>query len=141
MAEGGGFMSEKKVSGGVGLFGATSLFVTFSVLCLAVFSIISLQTARSEDEMSRRSAEMTAIRYAAGLEANEVLSELRRGEIRDGVVYEDGVWSYSCPVTDTQVLSVGVRCGVGGEYELVYWKYEPCAEWEISDDIDLWDGE
>ncbi len=129
-------MNKKRSSAPVG---ASSLLTIFAVLCLVVFALLSLSTARAGEGLSRQSARSVADYYAAEAQAQLYLAELRAGEIPPDVTEKDGIYSYHCPISDTLVLAVAVKAD-GEQYTILRWQSISAAEWEPDDDLDLWDG-
>ncbi len=122
----------------VSLVGGTSLLLIFSVLCLTVFAVLSLSTAKAGDQLSLSSEQSVLEYYAADTEAEEILATLRRGDYVDGVEEEDSVYSYSCPVNERTSLFVEVRID-GTEYEILRWQ-TAVEESMIEENWDVWDG-
>ena len=122
----------------VSLVGGTSLLLIFSVLCLTVFAVLSLSTAKAGDQLSLSSEQSVLEYYAADTEAEEILATLRRGGYVDGVEEEDSVYSYSCPVNERTSLFVEVRID-GTEYEILRWQ-TAVEESMIEENWDVWDG-
>ncbi|MEI3141197.1 MAG: hypothetical protein V8S34_06355 [Lawsonibacter sp.] len=91
--------------------GGSSLLVIFAVLCLTVFALLSLPTVQADRRLAQSSwpSAVTGY-YQADCQAEEILSRLRAGERPEGVTEEgEGVFSYACPISDTQTLEVRVR--------------------------------
>lgn len=101
--------------------GGASLLVIFAVLCLTVFAVLSLSTARADDRLSQASAQASAEYYAADCQAQEILARLRDGELPIGVTYGGDLYTYECPISETQSLHVEVflRDGV---YTVLRWQ-------------------
>lgn len=62
--------------------GGSSILVMFAVLCLTVFSMLSLATARTDARISQASADGVSAYYAADMQAEEILARLRAGNCR-----------------------------------------------------------
>ena len=54
--------------------GIPSLFLIFLVLCLAVFSVLSLSSAVADQKLSQKTADRTSEYYKASNEANDTLT-------------------------------------------------------------------
>ncbi len=121
--------------------GAPSLLVIFSVLCLLIFSIISLNTANAGKRLSILSAQSTLSYYQADARANELLAMIRSGNIPDGVTERDGIYSFSCEISDVLDLSVEVSVSENGGYKILKWQSIRSNSWKADDSIDVWDGE
>lgn len=89
--------------------GGTSLLIIFSVLCLTIFALLSLSTVQANCRLSDASINASLTYYAADQKAESVFSQLRHGEIPDAVMVSGNLYSYSCPISETQVLNVVVR--------------------------------
>ncbi len=122
------------------MIGISSLLVIFAVLCLTVFALLSLNTATSATKLSTLSAENTAAYYNADCKANEILASLRNGEIPSGVTLENGVYSYSCKISETQVLEVSVIVNSSSDYTVLRWQSVFAGDWENDTGIEVWDG-
>lgn len=70
--------------------GAVSLVMIFVVLCLTVFSVLTLSTAVGESKLAQATAQHTADYYAADAQATAIAAQLGQGsraqEI-DGIAY------------------------------------------------------
>lgn len=120
--------------------GGSSLLVIFTVLCLTVFALLGLGTVQAGERLTDASADSVAAYYAADLQAETILAQLRAGEAVKGVVWDGDCCTYSCPVTDRQVLAVTVRL-TGDDYEILRWQTLSTTAWEADDSIEVWDGE
>ena len=120
--------------------GASSLLVIFAVLCLTVFAMLTLNTAQSATKLSVLSAENTVAYYSAELEANEILARLRNGEHVQDVIIDGNVYSYSCKISDVQVLNVTVKIDSANDYTVLKWQRASAKGFEADDLIDIWDG-
>lgn len=119
--------------------GGASLLVTFAVLCLTVFALLSLSTVRADDRLSQASAQAAADYYAADLQAQEILARLRAGELPMGVTYGGDLYTYECPISETQTLQVEVflRDGI---YTVLRWQAVADTDWDADESLTLWDG-
>lgn len=130
--------------------GGVSLLVVFAVLCLTIFALLGLATVQADSRLADASAKTVANYYAADCEAQVILARLRIGEVPDGVTESDGIYSYACPVSETQKIEVEVRLD-GEMYDILKWQLVPAwgegeeegmDSWEeLEDDgLHLWDG-
>lgn len=119
--------------------GGISLLVAFAVLCLTVFALLSLSTVQAQSRLADASLEAVAQYYAADSEALRILALLRSGESPEGVIYSDGVYSYSCPISETQVLEIEVRL-LEEDYDILRWQAVPDGQDGEENGFDLWDG-
>ena len=103
------------------LVGGCSLLVIFAILCLTVFAILTLSTAKAELRLSQISADAVYAYYQADAEAEMIFSEIRSGNIPQNVTVENNVYSYSCPISPTLFLNVEV-CFNDGEWLVLSWQ-------------------
>ena len=121
--------------------GGISLLVVFAVLCLTVFALLSLSTVRADERLSNASARAVRDYYAADCRAQELLARLRFGEIPEEAWTDGALCGYSVPISDTQELQVEVEIRGTDDYTVLRWQAVPTGEWEMNEDLDLWDGE
>ena len=119
--------------------GISSLLVIFAVLCITIFSLLSISAVRADARLEESSARATEGWYEADYAANEILARLRNGEIPEGVSLENGIYSYSCPITETQLLQVEVKIK-DGKYSILRWQAQYSADWQPDDSLPVWDG-
>ena len=103
------------------IVGPSSLIVIFAVLCLSVFSILTLSTAKAQERLSTVSAESIKNYYKADSEAELILSKIRNGQTPPEVNVTDNVYSYECPITETLFLQVEVMLE-DGKWTVVRWE-------------------
>ena len=133
-------MSEKRTFSPPVVVGAVSLLTIFAVLCLTVFALLSLSTVQADQRLSDKSFAAVAGYYAADCAAEEILAQLRAGEIPEGVTaYEGGLYRYGCPISDTQTLVVEVAVE-DADYTIIRWQARSTAEWVADDSLPVWDG-
>ena len=101
--------------------GGSSLLVIFTVLCLVVFALLSLNTALAEKRLSEAYAQKVKGWYAADLLAQETFAKLRSGETVPEAEHSSDTCHYSVPVSLHQSLYVTVRESSGG-WEVISWR-------------------
>ncbi len=119
--------------------GGTSLLVIFAVLCLTVFSLLSLSTVRADERLSKASAKAVADYYEADAKAEEILAQIRQGEVPEGVNANGNRYTYTCPVSENQNLEISVRFD-GKGYVIEHWRLETDRDEEIDETLPVWDG-
>ena len=131
-------------SGGVS--GAVSLVMIFCVLCLAVFSVLTLATADREARLSEMTARSAADYYRADHDATVVAAALRNGtssslpaELDADITWDGDTASFLLPVGDSLGLDVAVSVH-GGACEILRWQMVYTGDWEPNEYLDLWDG-
>lgn len=117
--------------------GLSSLLVIFAVLCLTVFSLLCLSSVRAYDRLAEKSRQATLDYYAADCCAEELLAQLRAGNT--DMTPEDGVYRYSCALSDTQILSVSVKVQ-GTDYEILQWQTQSITNWQADEKLHVWTG-
>jgi len=128
--------------------GASSLLVIFSVLCLTVFSLLSLSTVSADHRIEQENMRAIRAYYAADLNANEILSEIRAGKVREEMVsITEGegysLYEYEFPAGEDQILKVKAKVydNEGSDYEILQWQLVNTKEWEPDTDIPVWNGD
>jgi hypothetical protein len=115
-------------------FGSVLLFVSFLILCIFTFAVLSLITARNDYQTSKKTAEHESAYYAASNEAEDRIAELNT-ELKNAGGAGGGVpagVSFQIPVDDTEVLSVALEAEEetqGPSYRLTRWELVPSGEW------------
>lgn len=118
--------------------GGSTLLVIFAVLCLVVFALLSVSTVQAEKRMADAAAQAVTDYYAADLQAQEVFARLRAGEEISGVRENDGVYSFSCLVSDNQWLEVELK-KTDDTWDVLRWQVIARAE-PVSEVLPVWDG-
>lgn len=120
--------------------GLSSLVVIFAALCLAVFAQLAISTARADEKLSDQGHQAIMDYYQAEREADTIIALLRNGQVPEGVTFEDGVYSFQCVISETQVLEVEVRLE-GDTHTILRWQAVSTADWQADGDLPVWDGE
>ena len=110
---------KKRVTGSP--IGGTFLLVIFSVLCLLVFSILTVTTALAEKKLSDSAADSVEAYYKADLQAEEIFADLRGGTVPEEVKVQNGLYSFSCEVSAGTSLDVVLKCA-DGKWTVLQWK-------------------
>ncbi len=140
---------------GGGVSGAVSLVMIFCVLCLAVFSVLTLATADRERNLAELTARSAAEYYAADCQAVEIVAALRDGQTVPAPAdvdialtiseYSDHavqIAEFAVPIDDSQALDVAVclRDQGGETCRILRWQTIYTGPWEIDESMDVWDG-
>ena len=120
------------------VIGGSSLLIIFAVLCLTVFALLGLSTVHANKRLSGISLQAVSDYYAADTHAEQILAALRTGEIPEGVSREGDVFSYACPISDSQELQVEVR---SGNWKILRWQSVSTTEWQADESLNLWNGQ
>lgn len=119
--------------------GGSSILTIFAVLCFIIFALLSLSTAKADHTLAKKSVDAVRAYYQADTHAEEILAQIRQGEVPEEVRQEGDHYFFVCPVDSNQQLSVEVVCR-DEEYRIIKWRKEYIGEWEPDDTIDVWDG-
>lgn len=112
---------KKKNSISVPAIGGSSLLVIFAVLCLVVFSLLSLNTVLADRRLSQAYGQAVENWYAADLQAQEIFARLRAGETVPDVACSGNQYTYSVPVSARQTLQVTLQRN-GGSWHVICWQ-------------------
>ena len=118
--------------------GGSSLLVIFAVLCLTVVALLSLSTAQAEKRMSDASAQALTAYYAADLEAEQIFARLRAGENVPGVQKNAWLYSYSCPISEQQILEVELE-NKENTWRVCRWQVI-ARSGTVSETLPVWNG-
>lgn len=119
--------------------GGSSLLVIFAVLCLTVFALLALSTVQADGRLSQKTAQAVAEYYDADCRAEEIFARLRAGEVPEYVTQNGGIYTYACPMSDTQRLCVKVRREENG-WRVLCWQVQSVVDWENDEFLNVWDG-
>ena len=131
-------------------FGAASLMVIFTVLCLTIFSLLTLLTAKNEYALTERTAQNVQDYYAADVQAVKIRRAVETALAQDAlppsidgvqITHSGGEIRYQCPIGSSLRLSVTLVHTGGGVTAVRAWQTEPAADWQADDSIEVWDGE
>lgn len=131
-----------KRSGGVS--GAVSLVMIFCVLCLAVFSVLTLATADRERKLTEMAAKNAADYYRADYDATRVAAALQSGgsipdDLDIDIFWDGDTASFLLPIGDSLGLDVAVAVQDGG-CQVLRWRTVYTADWEPDGFLNLWNG-
>ena len=121
------------------MIGGSSLLVIFSVLCLTVFSMLSLSTTQADNRISAAAEEAVSAYYKADTAAEMIFARIRSGELPDSVERTGNVYSYECTISETQTLAVSVEETAAG-WKVLEWRSRLTEEWEPDTEMTMWDG-
>ncbi|MBR6701474.1 MAG: hypothetical protein IKL72_07085 [Firmicutes bacterium] len=132
-------MMNRKNASPIPMTGGSFIIVIFAVLCMTVFALLSLNTALADKRLKDASLKGTEAYYAADCRAEEIFADIRLGKIPEEVKEENGVYSFSCYVSDTQSLEVEIVREEEG-FRVIRWQTVTFVEYEEKGP-ELWDGE
>lgn len=140
--------------------GLSLLVLILLSLCLVTFSLLSLSGSSADEKLSQKTADRTTVYYQASDAANDLLERIDTAlagylqqscmtsnpkidwysscrhltELIEGSTLEQDLFSFSVPVTDDQILLVGLKLSYPEEptdmmYQITTWKIVNTAEW------------
>ena len=135
--------------------GGISLLTVFAVLCLTVFALLTLSTVQADLRLADLSAQAVSGYYQADVQAQTILARLRRGDDPGDTAFDVEIvgdeqtpaaldrsyliYSYTCPISETQELSVSVRMD-DDRYTILRWQAVSTLDWQADENIEVWDG-
>ena len=129
---------KKKERISVPAIGGSSLLVVFAVLCLTVFSLLSLSSVLAEKRMADAAAQAMIDYYEADLEAEAIFARLRTEETVSGVEIDGNTYRYGCTITENQILNVELVKNTDG-WTVKRWQVIAQSE-PINEALPVWDG-
>lgn len=111
----------------------------FAVLCLTVFALLGFSTVQAGARLSQSTAQAVSAYYQADCQAEEIFARLRSGELPAGVTKTEDIYSYVCPISDTQQLQVALQKEADG-WTVLRWQAESTADWNADNTLNIWDG-
>ena len=128
-----------KQNGSISTLGGSALMMIFAVLCLTVFAVLSLSTAKAGDALSESSTRATQAYYAADEQEERMFAKIRAGEPVDGVERDGAVYSYRCPIDERQSLYVEIEQN-GDTFTVLRWQAAIDESMIEETEHELWDG-
>lgn len=119
--------------------GVCSLLVIFSLICLTVFALVSLNTAKAGERLSRHQAKAISDYYDADLFAHSILAKIRGGQLPEGVEKDGDVFTYRCKINEKNDLYVKVKVSQY-DYDILCWQRVASSAWQADDRLPVWDG-
>ena len=113
--------------------GITSIIFIFIVLCLSVFALLSVKSARQSLASVQRSADAVTRYYAADSSAQLWIHQVKA----EGPAGED-VLEREFPISDSQTLRVALD---GATFEILSYQVVNNEVLEIDDSLQVWQGE
>lgn len=128
-----------KRSFSISTLGGSALMMIFAVLCLTVFAVLSLSTAKAGDRLSEGSKAAVESYYRADTEAERILAKLRSGEDVPEAERDGNVVRFRCPIDARQSLHVEAEWN-GSDYRILTWQAVVDDSMIGEDMLDVWDG-
>ena len=102
------------------IIGGTSLITIFAVLCLVVFTLLTLSTVTASRRLATASHSAVSAYYNADCQAEFIFAQLRSGTTPESVTVNGNYYSYQCPISDTQYLLVELSY-TNGNWSILRW--------------------
>ena len=118
--------------------GGSSLLVIFAVLCLTVFSLLSLSSVQAERRLAAAATQSVVDYYQADLRAEEIFARLRDGEQIAGIEENDGKYQFEVPISGRQTLAV-VLSRQGDTWAVLRWQTVTVEE-ALNESLNVWKG-
>ena len=135
-----------------GGIGSASIMLVFVVLCLVIFSVISLVPALNSQTLIQAEVQLVTDFFAADALAEQIVAELiTLDETPASILGIDieSYWSwdlfiemasFAIPISDTQVLYVEIGIDFGS-YEIFGWRMYNMEDWIADESLNVWTGE
>ena len=129
--------------------GASSLLVIFTVLCLTVFALLSLNTVLAGHRLGERNREAVDNYYRAEEEAHTILAQLREGKKpKEPEIHESHLsgppgiqYSWTCRISDTLKLEafVWLRGDLSMKtFFINRWQMVSDMDWMPEPELPVW---
>ena len=102
------------------IVGGTSLVTVFAVVCLVVFTLLTLSTVIASQNLATASHDAVKGYYNADAQAEAIFSKIRSGNIPDDVTVDGDIYSYQCNISDTQAISVVLEYS-DDQWDIIKW--------------------
>lgn len=118
-------MKTKKTSYPPINIGTSFMLVVFIIICMVIFSALSLSSALKDYDSSQKAAERTRNYYNACNQAEEI-----RAEIESQTATQDMI-EYTVPIDENEILHVTLkrRSDNHPKYSVYSWTKQSTAEW------------
>jgi hypothetical protein len=142
---------------GVGV-GTVSLVLIFAVLCITVFSVLTLSTANTERIMANRTADFISSYYNADTQATIIKAHIIESHRNDTLLsdiettltsfgvriiaeqLDDTIYvAFIYEINDALDLSVKLQLSEASE-AVLEWRMVNSQDWEVDDSLSVWDG-
>jgi len=137
-------------NGGIGV-GSASVILVFSVLCLTVFSLITLVVAGNSKALADAEKKLVLGYYEADTLAEQIVAEIvqagfvsdniRDIEIMSEFDFETGEETayFICPISGQKELYVRLTFN-GHTCDILSWRMRDIGDWVVDDSLNVWQG-
>lgn len=111
--------------------GTSFMLVIFIVLCMVIFSVLSLSSAYKDYEYSQKNAKRAKEYYEANNLAEEKLAEIDALIASGDIDSANSVIEFTVPVNETELLqvSLNIHPEQTPHYKITTWKTISTLEW------------
>ena len=120
--------------------GGSSLLVIFAVLVLTVLAVMGISAVTAETRLVQQTGQAIEDYYEADCQAEMVLAALRQGDVPGNVEERDGVYWYTCKISQYRNLEAAVSVTDDG-FMIRRWQTVAADTWEPDERMQVWDGE
>jgi len=136
---------------GIGV-GSASIILVFAVLCLTIFSLISLVVASNERTLVDARVNLVTNYYAADALAEQIISDILATDTTPDSAHGVNIYTgwndeldaptvyFFCDITDIKVLYVSLAVNEES-FDILSWRIYGTDEWEFDDSINVWIGD
>jgi len=157
-----------KLSTSTGI-GVTTIFTVLLILCLTVFSVLTLASAQADLRLTQKNAQMISAYYTADNEAWNISSfitsfwpkDAPKPDINQRLALEKQIQDFSYGLSQASVsdagaglfveynvavdtnlmLNVGILIPESGVYEILTWRMTPIEQAIEESPLSVWQGE
>lgn len=112
-----------------GISGGAVILCALAALCIVTLDIMAAARVSGASRLTQASVQATEAYYAACLEANRDIADMRSAGT-------DVAVSRDYPISDTMSLHVRFRVS-GGSYEILEWRSVNTGAWEPDTGLDV----
>ena len=136
--------------GGVGV-GSASIVLVFAVLCLTVFSLITLIVANNDKALVDAQSKLVVGYYGADTLAEYIVAEVVQAETIPASVRGIDIHTeldiasgteiayFFCPISEQKELYVRLAIHEN-TYDILSWRMWDTDDWVFDDGLDVWEG-
>lgn len=113
--------------------GVISIITVLLVLCLTIFSALTLSSAKADLALSQKNADTVAAYYEADAKAAALYRDFATGGAQ--------TMEETIPMTENQFLHLQLARDEDGTIQILSWRTQFVEGAEIDSTLPVWDGE
>ena len=137
--------------GGVGV-GSASIVLVFAVLCLTIFSLITLVVSNNDKALVDAQVQLVSGYYKADTLATRILADILSADAIPDKIYGVDIYTtwdesieaeticFFCRISDIKALYVNL-VQRDDSFDILSWRMWDTDEWVFDDSIKVWSGE